>query len=178
MTAATVDPSSVADQLAARLDGLQLAAFQAKRAPDSSVAAWAAATFRPTGGLCEAQPTLTAVRLHHDAELRQLTFLEGDVAFGASVGVAGWRTNLTETDHGKTGVPLAISGGWTDEDTFRAEVIFLETPHRLGITCSLADETFRASWRTVPLRTPVCAADAALTSGSQFCALPRAFASL
>jgi CubicO group peptidase (beta-lactamase class C family) len=152
MTAATVNPSSVAHQLAARLDGLQLAAFQAKRAPDSSVAAWAAATFRPTGGLCEAQPTLNAVRLHHDAELWQLTFLEGDVAFGASVGVSGWRTNLTETDYGKTGVPLAISGGWTDEDTFRAEVIFLETPHRLGITCSLADGTFRASWRTVPLR--------------------------
>ena len=152
MTAATVDPSPVADQLAARLDGLQLAAFQAKRAPDSSAAAWATASFLPAGGLCEAQPTLTAVRLHHDAGLWQLTFLEGDVAFGASVGVAGWRTNLTETDHGKTGVPLAISGGWTDEDTFRAEVIFLETPHRLGVTCSLSDETFRASWRTVPLR--------------------------
>ncbi|HTF40734.1 MAG TPA: serine hydrolase domain-containing protein [Propionibacteriaceae bacterium] len=152
MTAATVDPSPVADQLAARLDGLQLAAFQAKRAPDSSVAAWATASFLPTGGLCEAQPTLTAVRLHHDAELWRLTFLEGDVAFGASVGVAGWRTNLTETDHGKTGVPLAISGGWTDEDTFRAEVIFLETPHRLALTCSLAEGTFRASWRTVPLR--------------------------
>ena len=151
MTAATVDPSPVADQLAARLDGLQLAAFQAKRAPDSS-AAWATASFLPAGGLCEAQPTLTAVRLHHDAGLWQLTFLEGDVAFGASVGVAGWRTNLTETDHGKTGVPLAISGGWTDEDTFRAEVIFLETPHRLGVTCSLSDGTFRASWRTVPLR--------------------------
>jgi CubicO group peptidase (beta-lactamase class C family) len=152
MTAATVDPSPVADRLAARLDGLQLAAFQAKRAPDSSLAAWAEAPFLPTGGWCEAQPTLTAVRLHHDAELWQLNFLEGDAAFGAAVGVAGWHTNLTETDHGKTGVPLAISGGWTDEDTFRAEVIFLETPHRLGLTCSLADGTFRASWRTVPLR--------------------------
>jgi CubicO group peptidase (beta-lactamase class C family) len=152
MTAATVDPSPVADRLAARLDGLQLAAFQAKRAPDSSAAAWAEASFLPTGGLCEAQPTLSAVRLHRDGELWQLTFLEGDDAFGGTVGVAGWRSNLTETDHGKTGVPLAISGGWTGEDTFRAEVIFLETPHRLGLTCSLADGTFRASWRTVPLR--------------------------
>jgi CubicO group peptidase (beta-lactamase class C family) len=152
MRAAPLEPSPVADQLAARLDGLELAAFQAKRAPDSSVAAWAEASFVPTGGVCEAQPTLTAVRLRHDGELWQLTFVEGDAAFGATVGVAGWRTNLTETDHGKTGVPLAISGGWTDEDTFRAEVIFLETPHRLGLTCSLADGTFRASWRTIPLR--------------------------
>ncbi len=152
MTAATLEPSPVADQLAARLDGLELAAFQAKRAPDSSVDAWARASFVPTGGVCEDQPTLTAVRLRRDAELWQLTFVEGDAALGATVGVAGWRTNLSETDHGKTGVPLAVSGGWTDEDTFRSEVIFLETPHRLGLTCSLADGTFRASWRTVPLR--------------------------
>jgi CubicO group peptidase (beta-lactamase class C family) len=152
MTAATADPSPLADQLAARLGGLELAAFQAKRAPHSSVAAWAEAMFLPAGGSCDAQPTLTAVRLQNDAELWQLTFVEGDAAFGATVGVAGWRTNLTETDHGTTGVPLAISGGWTDEDTFRAEVIFLETPHRLGLTCSLTHETFLANWRTVPLR--------------------------
>ena len=152
MTAATVDPSPLAHQLADRLAGLELAAFQAKRAPNSSIAAWAEASFLPAGGSSEAQPTLSAVRLHHDGELWQLTFIESDAAFGATVGVAGWRTNLTETDHGTTGVPLAVSGGWTDEDTFRAEVIFLETPHRLGLTCSLANGTFQASWRTVPLR--------------------------
>jgi CubicO group peptidase (beta-lactamase class C family) len=152
MTAKTVGPSPVADQLAARLGGLQLAAFQAKGVPDSSVAAWTEASFLPSGGQCEAQPTLTAVQLHQDGELWQLTFLEGDVAFGATVGTGGWRTNLTETDHGRTGVPLAVSGGWTDEDTFRAEVIFLETPHRFGLSCSLANGTFLASWRTVPLR--------------------------
>ena len=152
MTAATVDPSLLAHQLADRLAGLELAAFQAKRAPNSSIAAWAQASFLPAGGSSEAQPTLSAVRLHHDGELWQLTFIESDAAFGATVGVAGWRTNLTETDHGTTGVPLAVSGGWTDEDTFRAEVIFLETPHRLGLTCSLANGTFQASWRTVPLR--------------------------
>jgi CubicO group peptidase (beta-lactamase class C family) len=152
MAATAVRPSPVADQLAARLDGLQLAALQDKQAPDSSVAAWAEASFLPLGGVCEAQPSLTAVQLHQDGELWQLTFVEGDVAFGATVGTGEWRTNLTETDHGRTGVPLAVSGGWTDEDTFRAEVIFLETPHRLGLTCTLANGTFLASWRTVPLR--------------------------
>jgi hypothetical protein len=152
MRATTLAPSPVADQLAARLDGLQLAAFSAKSAPDSSATPWTEASFRPSGGVCEPQPTLTAVQLHHDGELWQLTLLEDDVAFGATVGFAGWRTNLTETEYGSTGVPLAISGGWTDVDTFRAEVIFLETPHRLGLTCSLASGTFQASWRTVPLR--------------------------
>jgi hypothetical protein len=152
MTATTVDPSPAADQLAVRLDGLQLPAFQAKPAPDSSLTAWAEASFRSSGGVCQAQPTLTAVQLHQDGELWQLIFVEGDVVFGAAVGFAEWRTNLTETDHGKTGVPLAISGGWTEEDTFRAEIIFLETPHRLALTCSLGSRTFQARWRTVPLR--------------------------
>ena len=151
MTATTVGPSPVAEQLAARLDQLQLAAFQAKPAPDSSVAAWAESSFLPVGGVCQAQPTLAAVQLHQRGEQWHLTLVEGDGALSAPVGTAGWRTNLTETDHGSTGVPLAVSGGWTDEDTFGAEVIFLETPHRLEITCSLDNGTFQGSWRTVPL---------------------------
>ena len=91
------------------------------------------------------------MQLHQRGEQWQLTLVEGDGALSAPVGTAGWRTNLTETDHGSTGVPLAVSGGWTDEDTFGAEVIFLETPHRLEITCSLHNGTFQGSWRTVPL---------------------------
>jgi Beta-lactamase len=152
MTTTTVEPSPVTEQLATRLDKLRLPAFQANPAPDSSVTAWAEASFRPSGGVCKPQPTLTAVQLHRADELWQLTLVEGDVVFGSPVGFADWRTNLTETEYGKTGVPLAISGGWTEEDTFRAEIIFLETPHRLGLTCSLASRTFQASWRTVPLR--------------------------
>jgi CubicO group peptidase (beta-lactamase class C family) len=152
MTATTVEPSPVAEELAARLDRLKLAAFQAKPSPVSSVIAWADASFLPTGGRCEAQPTLTGVQLHQDGGHWRLTFVEGDAAFSATVGTEDWHTNLTEADHGSTGVPLAVSGGWIDEDTFRAEVIFLETPHRLELTCSLGSGTFQASWRTTPLR--------------------------
>ena len=152
MTATMMEPSPVAEQLAARLETLQLAAFQAKPAPDSPVTAWADASFRPAGGQCEAQRTLTGVQLRQDGELWRLTFVEDDDAFSATVGAGGWHTNLTETDHGRTGVPLAVSGGWTDEHGFRAEVIFLETPHRLELTCSLRTGTFQAIWRTAPLR--------------------------
>jgi CubicO group peptidase (beta-lactamase class C family) len=151
MTATPVESSPVAEQLTARLETLQLAAFQAKPAPDSSLTAWADASFRPAGGRCEAQPTLTRVQLHQDGELLRLTLVEGDDAFSATVGAGGWQTNLTETDHGRTGVPLAVSGGWTDEHTFGAEIIFLETPHRLELTCSRRTRTFNASWQTAPL---------------------------
>jgi hypothetical protein len=151
-TAATLQPSPVAEQLAARLAGLRLPAFQAKHAPESSMSAWADASFLPADGRCEAQPTLTGVELHHDHEHWQLTLVEGAVAFSAAVGTEGWHTNLLETHPRSTSVPLAVSGGWTDEDTFGAEVIFLETPHRLELSCWLATRTFQANWRTVPLR--------------------------
>ncbi|GLW48960.1 hypothetical protein Stsp02_46210 [Streptomyces sp. NBRC 14336] len=54
-------------------------------------------------------------------------------------------------------VPTAVSGGWTDADTLEAEVLFLETPHRLAVTCSLPDRTCTARWRTEPLHPrPLC----------------------
>jgi hypothetical protein len=124
MMATTVGPSPVAEQLVARLAGLQLAAFQAKPAPDTSTAAWAEASFLPAGGRCEAQPTLTGVKLHQDGEHWRLTFVEGHVAFSATVGTGSWQTTLTETDDGGSGPPLAVSGGWTDEDTFGADITF------------------------------------------------------
>jgi CubicO group peptidase (beta-lactamase class C family) len=152
MTAAAVEPSPADEQLAARLDGFQLAAFQAKPAPESSVSMWADSSFLPKGGRCEAQPTLTDVQLQQDGAGWQLILLEGAVALEATVGIGCWHANLTETDAGRTGVPVAVSGGWIDGDTFGAEVIFLETPHRLELTCSLGAGTFRAGWQTVPLR--------------------------
>lgn len=48
-------------------------------------------------------------------------------------------------------LPTAVSGGWTDGDTLTAHIVFLETPHRLRVTCSLADRTFDARWDTEPL---------------------------
>jgi hypothetical protein len=48
-------------------------------------------------------------------------------------------------------VPIAVSGGWTDPDTLRLDVLFLETPHRLTVTCALDDGTFTARWHTTPL---------------------------
>ena len=35
-------------------------------------------------------------------------------------------------------VPVAASGGWTDDGTLRVAVLFLETPHRLDVTLTPA----------------------------------------
>jgi CubicO group peptidase (beta-lactamase class C family) len=49
------------------------------------------------------------------------------------------------------GVPVAASGGWTAAGDLVVEVMFLESPHTLEITC-LADSVLaRVSWRTPPL---------------------------
>ena len=47
---------------------------------------------------------------------------------------------------------MAVSGGWTDPGTFMAGVIFLETPHRMNLTCGANEGAVAVSWSTVPLR--------------------------
>jgi hypothetical protein len=50
----------------------------------------------------------------------------------------GWRTSAPDE------LPTAVSGGWTDPDTLRFDVLFLETPHRMQVTCDLARGTVEA----------------------------------
>lgn len=150
-------PSSPGEQLGVRLAGLQLLPVQAAPVPPGSEAAWAGMAFLPAGGRCEAQRTLTGVQLRYDEGCWRLSLVEGEGAFTARVGLGEWQTSSTESGGGENasarpGVPVAVSGGWTDRDTFRADVIFLETPHRLEITCALSSATFQARWQTVPLR--------------------------
>ncbi len=48
-------------------------------------------------------------------------------------------------------MPVAVTGGWDGPDALTVDIAFLETPHRLRVTCSLTDRTFRAHWLTTPL---------------------------
>jgi len=102
--------------------------------PDAAIA------LTPAGGVCEALPSLRSVRvadrnmtLSEDTQSVELRLVDGD-----------W--HVTDGP-----VPAAASGGWTAPDTLAVDVVFLETPHRLSLTCSLRDRTFRARWHTRPL---------------------------
>jgi CubicO group peptidase (beta-lactamase class C family) len=66
------------------------------------------------------------------------------------VGVGSWRVSEPRDQDGAA-VPVAASGGWLGDDTLRLEVIYLETPHRIDVVCSIPDRTAAATWRTVPL---------------------------
>jgi CubicO group peptidase (beta-lactamase class C family) len=122
--------------LARRLAGLRLPAR------DGSAGSWPDATVGlvPEGGRCQALPVLRGVRVAD----RHVTLDDGQLLMGLPVGAGRW--HVTEDP-----VPAAASGGWTDPGTLEFDVIFLEAAHRLTLTCSLRERTFRARWGTRPL---------------------------
>ncbi|MBC9727913.1 serine hydrolase [Streptomyces sp. TRM68367] len=133
--------------LGRRLARLALPPVQGEPAPPEEAEAWSEAAFTPYGGVCAGLPDLTAVAVTVTADGPRLTLTDDDHPLDVRLGRDGW--TVTEEP-----VPTAVSGGWTDAGTFTADVVFLETPHRLTVTCSLPDRTFTARWATEPLHGP------------------------
>jgi CubicO group peptidase (beta-lactamase class C family) len=122
--------------LAKRLGELRLPAR------DGSAGPWpdAPVDLAPEGGSCEALPVLRGVTIAD----RQVRLADGQTLMELPVVVGGWHVS-------EDPVPAAASGGWTDQGTLECDVIFLEAAHRLTLTCSLGERTFRARWGTRPL---------------------------
>ncbi|AZM63871.1 MULTISPECIES: serine hydrolase domain-containing protein [unclassified Streptomyces] len=127
-----------------RLGSLALPSADGSPAPPQGAREWSDAVFTPEGGVCADQPKLTEARVTADAGGWTLRLTEDGDVLGARCDGPGW--TVTERP-----VPVAVSGGWGDGGTFSADVVFLETPHRLRVLCSLTDGTFRAHWLTRPL---------------------------
>lgn len=151
MTGEPLEPSDASAELTNRLGALALAPLEAAAEPTGGPEAWSDLTLRP-GPSGVAQPSLTEVRLVHDDDRWHLVLVDDGTEISAPVGSGDWETNLDATEYGASGVPVAVSGGWLDEDTFRADVIFLETPHRLELTASRSRSVFDLRWQTVALR--------------------------
>ncbi|MFJ6084793.1 serine hydrolase domain-containing protein [Streptomyces sp. NPDC092369] len=131
--------------LGERLARLALPPAAGKSSPSAGDRDWSGAEFTPEGGVCVDQPKVTGVEVTADADGWTLGLTEDGHRLDLRVGDAGWA--VTEETP-----PTAVSGGWTDADTLAVDVLFLETPHRLAVTCSLPDRTFTAKWRTTPLQ--------------------------
>jgi CubicO group peptidase (beta-lactamase class C family) len=141
------------DQLSARLAGLELPACPAGVAPaPSGGSPWTGALFPVAAGAprSPAAPALTSVGVAPQAGGWQLTLTEPANALSFPASTGAWTVSAPIDRLGGT-IPVAASGGWLDGHTLRAEVIFLETPHRMDITCSLQDRTAQATWRQPPL---------------------------
>ncbi|MFI0505196.1 serine hydrolase domain-containing protein [Streptomyces albogriseolus] len=131
--------------LRARMERLALPAADGAPAPAGGTGGWSGAAFTPEGGLCAEQPKLTAAELTADDDGGWTLTLDED---GHRLAARWTGTDWTVTE-GR--VPVAVTGGWDGPDAVTVDIAFLETPHRLRVTCSLTDRTFRAHWLTTPL---------------------------
>ncbi len=135
--------------LAERLRGLALPPVTAEPAPPGDAGAWADATFTPAGGTCADQPSLVGVTVAADGDGHRVTLVEPGSELAAHLGTSGWSVSQPLTAQGP--LPVALSGGWTPAGELRVDVVFLETPHRLVVTCASRGATFEAHWVTAPL---------------------------
>jgi CubicO group peptidase (beta-lactamase class C family) len=150
--ATSPDADRAQDQLSARLDGLELAACQAGGPAPADWDSWAGEPFTIAAS-AEDSPdpaTLTSVEVALEADGWQLTLIEPDNALTFPVGAGTWAVSVPLDSNGES-IPVAACGGWLDDHTLRTEVIFLETPHRMDIACSVHGRTAEAAWRIAPL---------------------------
>jgi CubicO group peptidase (beta-lactamase class C family) len=154
----TVSPGAGAahDQLSSRLARLELPAYSGPAYSGVTAPAdwdpWTSGPFTiaiSTAGT-QVQPFLTSVEVAPRAGGWQISLIEPANALTFPVSAGAWTVSDHADRNGET-IPVAASGGWLDDRTLRAEVIFLETPHRMDITCSLNGRTAEAVWRHPPL---------------------------
>ena len=157
--AVTPGLGSAHGQLSERLGRLALPACPAGQAPADG-APWTGEPFTispggdgsPGGFGGPVHPTLTSASVTPEAGGWQITLTEPANSVTFPVGAGTWALSEPADEHGDI-IPVAASGGWLDDRTLRAEVIFLETPHRMDITCSRPAHTATAVWRHPPLST-------------------------
>jgi len=144
--------SAAQDQLEARLAGLGLPAGPGAPEP-ADAGSWAKEPFTVSPaatGASEVLPSLTSVELAPQPGGWQITLAEPGNELTVPIGAGAWAISERADRRGET-IPVAVSGGWLDGSTLRAEVIFLETPHRMDITCSLPGRTAQVVWRHPPI---------------------------
>ncbi|MFJ1602082.1 serine hydrolase domain-containing protein [Streptomyces sp. NPDC088253] len=139
-------PGTADEGVRRRLAELALPPVEASPEPPARGDDWRSAVFTPEDGECPQQRTLTGVTVTADADGKGwgVSLAEDDELIGLRLGATGWTVDAD-------GPPTAVSGGWTDRDTLSLDVLFLETPHRLTVTCSLPAGTFSVRWHTTPI---------------------------
>ena len=133
-------------ELAERLESLAIAVV-----PGAAVAGegWHGATFDRAPDDPTAVASIERIALDRDGDGRWTLTLHEDLPLPVALGFGQWE--ITDVAVGDCHPVLAASAGWQSERLLRAEVMLLETPHRLLIVCSSQTGHFNAHWHTQPL---------------------------
>jgi CubicO group peptidase (beta-lactamase class C family) len=117
----------------------------------------------PAGAWPQESPELAAPAGQPGAAPPEATYLPGAANTVEPLRAVRVGAGELVLDDGTTvTAPLGGPAGWTvadamatacrrDGDRFRADVIFLETPHRMHLVLDPATESFEAAWQTEPL---------------------------
>jgi hypothetical protein len=154
---ATTGTAESERELAARLRSLRLSLPASSpewvaAEPPGDRATWAHARF-PVPDHAEDTDharSLESVTVSATARGWEVTLSEPDNDLTVPLRADDWAVASPTDRHGGH-IPVAATGGWTGDGTLHADVLFLETPHRLEVTCSPADGAARARWRHAPL---------------------------
>ena len=136
--------------LVARLTGLVLPrAAGGARPPAATAEAWGRFV-----GRSPQTPLTVAVHGAGDAWHVRVDTPDADgtpLSLDLPLSLDGWQEAAPPTGPDGVPLPLATSAAWADEDTLRVDVVLVETPHRLLLTCHLAAGTVTMEWHTTPL---------------------------
>jgi hypothetical protein len=143
--------AAVQEKLRARLAALALPPCPAGPAAPGAGPGRAGCQFTVTPGRTPfAARALRGVAAAPDAGGWRITLSETGNELSFAAGAGAWTVSEAADSRGAV-IPVAASGGWPGDGTFRCEVIFLETPHRMDITGDLSAGTAEAAWRQPPL---------------------------
>lgn len=148
-------PSNDADdRLRARLDGVRLpppaVAVGSGNQDPAGQDAWHEASFSPAGGTCSAQPTLHTVRVRSESDTVRITLVDESGELSATLKTGDW--DVEDAGPDAEVPPIAVAGGWSSQTLLQFDVVFIETPHRLQMSCDSSSHEFTARWVTAPLR--------------------------
>jgi len=97
--------------------------------------------------------TARAVTPVADGSGWSLTLGDADHTLVIGCGDGQWQRTVAPAGPGRVLV-VEAQGRWPDPDTFLAELVLVQCPHRLTVTFHPSTGRSAARWRTVPLRSP------------------------
>jgi CubicO group peptidase (beta-lactamase class C family) len=142
---ASADPDTEG-RLAERLDALSTPVVEGLATPPVR-----SVTFRRVGEAADSTAGLSAIRVEPAGARTRLTVIVDGGKHGFELQPGGWAEGELSGLHSALGT-VAVTGGWTAPDEFRADLVSVTSPHRLQLRAKAEPEpTVEASWYAAPL---------------------------